>query len=169
MRYEELSGPLEGWTYDEHGTIYTASGYRCNARDIEFCLWMRECMTAEAKRYMIRSDEAAGALRPLYELADVSAKHQPTRLRLVEDQKRVNGNDPHQANSRPRAPKAPRSANAPARIKSASAGLRPTPQEQRHRPPKHRHVIRGLRIIVALVASSPMLADLTTATALLGG
>lgn len=28
MRYEELPGPLEGWTYDEHGVIYTASGYK---------------------------------------------------------------------------------------------------------------------------------------------
>lgn len=40
MRYEELPGPLQGWTYDEAGTIYTASGYKTTARQIESCMWM---------------------------------------------------------------------------------------------------------------------------------
>lgn len=70
MRYEEFHGPLEGWTYDERGVIYTARGYRTTARQIEFCMWMWDCMTDEAKRWMIRSDERPGALRPLYETAD---------------------------------------------------------------------------------------------------
>jgi hypothetical protein len=34
MRYEEMSGPLEGWICDENGTIYTASGYKCSARTL---------------------------------------------------------------------------------------------------------------------------------------
>lgn len=77
MRYEELPGPLEGWTYDEHGTIHTASGYRCTARQIEFCMWMYDCMTSEARRWMIRSDEGPGALRALYESSDLHDPHAP--------------------------------------------------------------------------------------------
>lgn len=71
MRYEEFTGPLEGWTYDERGVIYTASGYKTTARQIEFAMWMWGCMTTEAKRWMIRSDEHPGALRPLYDRADL--------------------------------------------------------------------------------------------------
>ena len=71
MRYEELPGPLEGWTYDEHGTIHTASGYKTTARQIEFAMWMWRCLTAEAKSWMIHSDERPGALRPLYETGDL--------------------------------------------------------------------------------------------------
>ena len=70
MRYVELHGPLEGWTYDEHGTIHTASGYRCSARTLECALWLFQCYGSEARRWMIRSDEAPGALRPLYETDD---------------------------------------------------------------------------------------------------
>ena len=73
MRYEELPGPLQGWTYDEAGTIYTASGYKTTARQIEFCMWMYECMRAETKQWMIHSDEAAGALRPVSETSDLGA------------------------------------------------------------------------------------------------
>lgn len=71
MRYEELPGPLTGWTYDEHGVIHTANGYKTTARQIEFCMWMYDCLTEEAKRWMIRSDEHAGALRPLFEREDL--------------------------------------------------------------------------------------------------
>jgi hypothetical protein len=71
MRYEELPGPLEGWTYDENGVIYTASGYKTTARQIEFCMWMYDCMTSEAKRWMIQSDERPGAARPLFESTDL--------------------------------------------------------------------------------------------------
>lgn len=77
MRYEEFQGPLEGWTYDERGVIHTASGYKTTARQIEFAMWMLECMTSEAKRWMIRSDERPGALRPLYESADLQTAHAP--------------------------------------------------------------------------------------------
>ena len=77
MRYEELSGPLAGWTYDENGTIHTASGYKTTARQIEFCMWMYECMSAEAKRWMIRSDERPGAMRPLFETRDLQPPHAP--------------------------------------------------------------------------------------------
>ena len=73
MRYEELPGPLEGWTYDAAGVIYTASGYRCTARQIEFAMWMLECMTSEAKRWLIHSDEAPGATRPLYDRGDLNS------------------------------------------------------------------------------------------------
>lgn len=52
MRYEELSGPLQGWTYDEAGTIYTSSGYKTTARQIEFCMWMYECMRAETRQWL---------------------------------------------------------------------------------------------------------------------
>lgn len=73
MRYEELPGPLEGWTYDERGVIYTASGYKTTARQIEFCMWMYECLTDEAKRWMIRSDERPGALKPLFSPDDLKS------------------------------------------------------------------------------------------------
>ena len=91
MRYEEFPGPLEGWTYDENGTVYTASGYRCNARHIEAALWLFQCFSGEARRYLIHSDEAPGATRPVYEIADLSgvrpgtdttpAPHRQTPLR----------------------------------------------------------------------------------------
>ena len=81
MRYEELPGPLEGWTYDEQGTIYTASGYRCDARHIEAALWLFGCFSIEASRFLIHSDEAADALRPVYELSDLTANAMPTRIR----------------------------------------------------------------------------------------
>jgi len=71
MRYEELPGPLTGWTYDENGIIHTASGYKTTARQIEFCMWMYACMTTEAKRWMIRSDQQPGALRTLYDRSDL--------------------------------------------------------------------------------------------------
>lgn len=76
MRYEELPGPLEGWTYDEEGTIYTATGYRCSAKQIEFCLWMLNVMSSEAKLWKIHSDEHPGATRPLYEIADLKSGFQ---------------------------------------------------------------------------------------------
>lgn len=80
MRYEPLPGPLEGWTYDEHGTIFTASGYRCDARHIEAALWLMNCFSIEARRFLIHSDEAANALRPVYELSDLTPSLKPTRL-----------------------------------------------------------------------------------------
>jgi len=83
MRYEELSGPLEGWTYDDNGTIYTASGYRCDARHIEAALWLFGCFSIEARRFLIHSDECAGALRPVYELSDLTATQKPTRLKTT--------------------------------------------------------------------------------------
>lgn len=82
MRYTELPGPLEGWTYDEHGTIYTASGYQCSARTLECALWLFQCYRSEARKYLIRSDEAPGALRPLYEVSDVT---EPKRVLRVEE------------------------------------------------------------------------------------
>ena len=87
MRYEEMSGPLTGWTYDEHGTIYTASGYKTTARQIEFCMWMYTCMTTEAKRWMIRSDERPGALRPLFESRDLADSCQSNKQARSEQQK----------------------------------------------------------------------------------
>lgn len=82
MRYEELNGPLAGWTYDEDGTIYTNSGYRCTAQQIEGALWIAGCHALGGTRYLITSDEAAGALRPLYERSDIDAGTKPTRLWL---------------------------------------------------------------------------------------
>ena len=83
MRYEEMSGPLKGWTYDESGTIYTASGYKCSARTLEGALWLFQCYGIKARRYLIHSDEAPGALRPLYELSDLSDQVPPSRLRAA--------------------------------------------------------------------------------------
>ena len=83
MRYEELPGPLEGWTYDENGTVYTASGYKCGARTLECALWLFQCYCTDARRHLIHSDEAPGALRPLYELSDQSDQATPTRLRAA--------------------------------------------------------------------------------------
>lgn len=82
MRYEELPGPLKGWTYDENGIIYTTSGYRCDARHLEAALWLFRCFSREARRFLIHSDEAAGALRPVYELSDLTASQQPTRTKM---------------------------------------------------------------------------------------
>jgi hypothetical protein len=82
MRYEELPGPLQGWTYDEHGTIYTATGYRCSAPQIECALWLMGCFSIEAQRFLIHSDEAEGALRPVYELSDLTTRQSPTRYRM---------------------------------------------------------------------------------------
>ena len=97
MRYEELPGPLEGWTYDENGVVYTTSGYRCDARHIEAALWLFGCFSTEARRYLIHSDEAAGALRPVYELSDLTARQKPTRLH------RRHANGCHSYRSAPRA------------------------------------------------------------------
>ena len=83
MRYEEFQWPLNGWTYDENGTVHTASGYKCNARTLECALWLFQCYCTDARRYLIHSDEAFGALRPLYELSDLSDQATPTRVRLV--------------------------------------------------------------------------------------
>lgn len=66
--------PLDGWTYDENGTIYTASGYRCSARTLECALWLFQCYSGEARKYLIRSDERPGATRPLYELRDLEER-----------------------------------------------------------------------------------------------
>lgn len=88
MRYEEIGHPLEGWTYDENGTIYTKSGYRCSARTLECALWLMQCYSSDARNHLICSDEHAGALRPLYELSDVSADVAPTRIR-AKDQDRI--------------------------------------------------------------------------------
>lgn len=74
MRYVELHGPLEGWTFDENGTIYTRSGYRCSARTLECALWLFQCYGSEARRWMIRSDEHPGALRPLYDVEDAKER-----------------------------------------------------------------------------------------------
>jgi hypothetical protein len=73
MRYEELTGPLTGWTYDENGIIYTSTGYKTTARQIEFCMWMYDVMTGEARHWMIRSDERPGATRPLFDPNDLNA------------------------------------------------------------------------------------------------
>ncbi|HEY9111886.1 MAG TPA: hypothetical protein VIM92_08955 [Rhodanobacteraceae bacterium] len=80
----ELQGPLAGWTYDENGTIYTTSGYHASAQQIECALWLLGCWARESRRYLIRSDEAPGALRPPYEPADHTPAIEPTRLRLAE-------------------------------------------------------------------------------------
>jgi len=82
MRYEEIDGPLQGWTFDENGTIYTASGYACNARTLECALWLFRCYGQDARKYLIRSDEAPGALRPLYESCDAGGETGPTRLKI---------------------------------------------------------------------------------------
>lgn len=62
MRYEELTGPLKGWTFDENGTIYTVSGYACSARTIECALWLLQCYGRDVRQHPIHSDEKAGAL-----------------------------------------------------------------------------------------------------------
>lgn len=81
MRYEELTGPLEGWTHDENGVIHTECGYRATAKQIESALWMLDVFRSEGRKHLIRSDEAAGALRPLCEASDYSSEVAPTRLR----------------------------------------------------------------------------------------
>ena len=85
MRYEEMGKPFgEGWTYGEDGVIYTPSGYRCTPQQIEGMLWLFGCLPFRPDQLLIHSDEAAGALRPLLERADMddSGQTPPTRLRL---------------------------------------------------------------------------------------
>jgi len=89
MRYEELTGPLKGWTYDDTGVIHTASGYKTTARQIEFCMWMYDCLTAEAKRWMIRSDERPGALRPLFEPDELKSGSAGTKKNLQPEREAV--------------------------------------------------------------------------------
>lgn len=116
MRYQEMHGPLEGWTYDERGVIYTTSGYRTTARQIEFCMWMYECMRAEVRQWMIRSDERPGALRPVFESGDLpptdatlSKSDAPTRT--TDRRKHVSGKEKkkpeHEAVTALRAPAQP--------------------------------------------------------------
>ena len=82
-----------GFGFDRDGLLITRSGYRCSPQSLESALWLVGCMRADARKLLLRSDEAAGALRPLYETSDAddTGQVQPTRLRLVEDQKRVTG------------------------------------------------------------------------------
>lgn len=86
MRYEELPGPLEGWTYDEEGVIHTPSGYRCTGQQIEGMLWLFGCLPFQPEKLLMHSDECAGALRPLYERADIDTTGtlEPTRYRHVD-------------------------------------------------------------------------------------
>ncbi|WIG55333.1 MAG: hypothetical protein OJF61_001119 [Rhodanobacteraceae bacterium] len=94
MRYEEMGKPFgEGWTYGEDGVIYTPSGYRCTPQQIEGMLWLFGCLPFRPDKLLIHSDEAAGALRPLLELADLddSGQMPPTRLWLAADSTRTAG------------------------------------------------------------------------------
>lgn len=70
MRYEELTGPLNGWTYDEAGTIYSPTGYRCSARTLECALWLFQCYSLDATRWLMRSDTRPDAHRPLHSIED---------------------------------------------------------------------------------------------------
>lgn len=83
MRYEEIRGPFgEGWTYGEDGTIHTPSGYRCTPQQIEGMLWMFGCLPFKPDKYLIHSDEAAGAMRPLLEHSDIDGTIEPHRYTL---------------------------------------------------------------------------------------
>lgn len=90
---EFLPPNWSGFGFDRDGLLITRSGYRCSPQSLESALWLVGCMRADARKLLLRSDEAAGALRPLYETSDAddTGQVQPTRLRLVEDQKRVSG------------------------------------------------------------------------------
>lgn len=43
VRYDELTGPLAGWTYDNTGVIHSPSGYRTTAKQMECALWLLGC------------------------------------------------------------------------------------------------------------------------------
>lgn len=77
--YRELTGPLADWTYDDQGVIYTRSGYRCTEQQLESALWLLGCWSSESRKYWIRSDEAPGALRRLYDPADHAAGLTPEK------------------------------------------------------------------------------------------
>lgn len=87
MRYEEFRGPLDGWTYDEEGLIYITSGYRCTARTLECALWLFQCYSTDARHWLIRSDEAPVATRPVYEARDAK---EPERLAGRKEAQRCN-------------------------------------------------------------------------------
>jgi hypothetical protein len=82
-----------GFRFDERGNMVTRSGYKCSPNYLEGMLWLAGCYRFEILQYLIRSDEAKGALRPLLETADMDPEGalKPTRLQLVEDQERVTG------------------------------------------------------------------------------
>lgn len=90
---EYLPPSWAGFGFDRDGLLITRSGYRCSPQSLEGALWLVGCGRADARRYLMRSDECAGALRPLYETSDAddTGQVQPTRLRLVEDQKQFGG------------------------------------------------------------------------------
>lgn len=90
---EYLPESWAGFGFDRDGLLITRSGYKCSPQSLEAALWLVGCMRFDATKLLIRSDEAPGAFRPLYETsdADETGETKPTRLRLVEDQKRVSG------------------------------------------------------------------------------
>jgi hypothetical protein len=61
--------------------MITRSGYKCSAQLLESALWLFGCYSHDATKHLIRSDEAPGIMRPLYETADADPTDQtlPTR------------------------------------------------------------------------------------------
>lgn len=86
MHYEELKGPLTGWTYDSEGVIHTRSGYRATAQQIESALWLLGCWASDSRKYWIHSDEGTGALRRLHDTSDYVAGRTPEKAVLREEE-----------------------------------------------------------------------------------
>lgn len=74
MRKEEFGEPLEGWTYNEQGEIFTASGYTTNAQHIEAALWIMGILLKQYAKDAIYSDERPRATRPLLEPKDLGER-----------------------------------------------------------------------------------------------
>lgn len=85
----------EGFRFNDRGELTTRSGYRCSPQSLEAALWLLGCWSSESRQYLIRSDEARSAVRPLYETSDAddSGKTKATRLRLIEEQERFCGDE----------------------------------------------------------------------------
>lgn len=133
---DHLPENWHGFRFDERGDLITRSGYKASPQLIESALWLLGCWTHESRRYLIRSDEARGALRPLYETSDVDpqGKIKPTRLQLVEPEQERVSQDANGAAPRPGelAP-APSAAGAHASRSKAQTSAAKEPPLQRLR------------------------------------
>ena len=94
---EYLPPNWAGFGFDRDGLLITRSGYKCTPNYLEGMLWLAGCYRFEILQYLIRSDEARSALRPLLETADMDPEGalKPTRLQLIEDQEQFGG-DAHE-------------------------------------------------------------------------
>jgi hypothetical protein len=83
-QYTELTGPFAGWSYDDAGTVYSPSGYRCTGQLIECALWLFGMLRFDMGKRPIFADTAIGATRQLYDINDArSIEYTPAEIRVT--------------------------------------------------------------------------------------